>query len=1103
MTIDTKNKKEYYHLRDRAFISYNFYKKYINQEPPFGKLGLLTYLRTYSRFITKLNRREKWCEVVLRVVEYNIGLDTITPYNELKKEAEQLFDDLFNFRTFLSGRTYWIGGTEVTDKNGSAIFNCTFRQINNISAFSETYYWLLLGAGVGFSVEDKCIKQLPDFENKLKLVHKNYEWKNNDVKNTTLNGEPFSIEDLQISDSNFKQKIYQILKQTHHKNPIIIEVGDSKEGWTATLRLLLTLYSYTFPNSNIPQIVINYDNVRPAGERLKTFGGRASGHEALKLTISKIQKCIETRTQNNRLNSVQVTDIVCFIAEGVVAGGVRRSALIALGDSNDHKFINMKKDLFYDESLSEFRSSRTKSNNSVMIYNKPTYKELEQIVEPIKTNGDPGFVFIGNAQKKRKDVKGGNPCMEIFLDNKQCCNLTSNNLNAFVKKDENDKNYFDYDDFYRAYRLIVRAGSRMTLVNQWHKDWDKIQKRDRLLGVSMTGIMDAFIALGVENNLEWQGKFYRQMRGFARQTADEYHDSLGIARSASITTIKPEGCYESHHLRATENGLLRVDEIGNVNEEGFTNVTSNINTTNKDKISKVYNNGLSEVIKITLNNGREINCTKSHPLSVNNKWVVANNLKVGDILDVELGTYQNKDNFNLETYNIEYQNLQKNELSFPKTTSEELAWWLGAFYANGSVQTGTNKVNAIRLCCQHYDICALFKNLSEKLFGVTANLTKDSTKEMFIVDFRSVDLNKWLELNNLQKTKDFEIPYAIRCSSQNTILSFITGYLDNDGCFKNKTCTITTKNEDFARQLQEVGEAVGLSFSCYKYTRTTTKTIGTYCDLQLSRTFSNNYGIDYVNLHSIKVNLFSRPIEKTDRVRKQPYQIKSIELKDEEVETFDIEVENNHWYWQGCIKSHNSLSQLPTVSSGIHLPYSHQYQRAIRFSTHDPMSEAMKEMGMQPIPENGQGDELYNKNCDTWIFKFPIRTETKIRQIDEPAVLQLERYKTAMQNYIESHNVSITVNVDKNEWNNVIDWLDKNYDYVGGIALLNKFDPEKISHPNLPYQPKTESEIEQMEKNMPALKEEELINKIAFWENEEEEYEIKEDGCSGGACPVR
>lgn len=739
MTITKKSKKEYYHLRRRKFIDYTFYKKYIDLEPPFGELGLITYLRTYSRFIPTLNRREKWCEVILRIVEYNIGLDKKTPHEELKVEAKELFDDLFNLRTFLSGRTYWIGGTNVTDNNGSAIFNCTFRQINDISAFSETYYWLLLGAGVGFSVENKCIKQLPDFKNKLKLVHKNYEWKKNNVKNTTLNDTPFALDDLTSSDNDFKQKIFQTLKRSYHKNPIIIEVGDSKEGWATTLRLLLTLYCYTFPNSNIPQILIDYDNVRPVGERLKTFGGRASGHTALKSTLSKIQKCIETRTQKNRLDSVQVTDIVCFIAEGVVAGGVRRSSLISLGDVDDIKFINMKKDLFYDESLSEFRSSRTKSNNSVMIYEKPTHKELEKIIETIKTNGDPGFYFIGNLQKKRKEVKGTNPCAEIALDNKQCCNLTSSNLNAFVKKDENDEVYFDYDDFLRAYRLIVRAGSRMTLVNQWHKDWDKIQKRDRLLGVSMTGIMDAFIKLGLENNLEWQSRFYNEIKEIARQTANEYHDFLGISRSKSVTTTKPEG----------------------------------------------------------------------------------------------------------------------------------------------------------------------------------------------------------------------------------------------------------------------------------------------------------------------------------------------------------------------------SLSQLPTVSSGIHVPYASQYQRAIRFSTHDPMSEAMKEMGMQPIPENGQGDELYNKDCDTWIFKFPIRTSTKIRQIDEPALLQLERYKTAMQNYIESHNVSITVNVDENEWNDVINWLDENYDYVGGIALLNKFDPEKVSHPNLPYQPKTESEIEEMEKYIPNLKEEEFINKIAFWETEDEEYEIKEDGCYGGFCPIR
>ncbi len=127
----------------------------------------------------------------------------------------------------------------------------------------------------------------------------------------------------------------------------------------------------------------------------------------------------------------------------------------------------------------------------------------------------------------------------------------------------------------------------------------------------------------------------------------------------------------------------------------------------------------------------------------------------------------------------------------------------------------------------------------------------------------------------------------------------------------------------------------------------------------------------------------------------------------------------------------------------------------------------------------------------------------KIRQIDEPAVTQLKRYQTAMQNYIESHNVSITVNVDKHEWNDVIDWVDNNYEDIGGIALLNKFDPEKQSHPNLPYVPSNEETIKLMEKQMPQLKEEDLIVQISHYEDNDEEYEIIETSCSTGTCPVR
>jgi hypothetical protein len=200
------------------------------------------------------------------------------------------------------------------------------------------------------------------------------------------------------------------------------------------------------------------------------------------------------------------------------------------------------------------------------------------------------------------------------------------------------------------------------------------------------------------------------------------------------------------------------------------------------------------------------------------------------------------------------------------------------------------------------------------------------------------------------------------------------------------------------------------------------------------------------------------------------------------------------------IKPEGTISQLPTVSSGIHRNYSPYYFRRIRFSKTDPLSHSLRAMGVEPEPEHGEGSL---ENSHTWVFAFPIKTNAEIRQIDEPSLVQLERYKVAQQEWIESHNVSITVNVDKNEWDKVVDWTYDNFDIIGGVSFLPKFDPNYTSHPLLPYQPADKEMVSRLENQMPRLNEEELILEIAKLENEQEEYKILEENCSSGGCPIR
>lgn len=493
--------------------------------------------------------------------------------------------------------------------------------------------------------------------------------------------------------------------------------------WTKALDIFLQAYS----NTDIEIININYNNVRPEGERLKTFGGRASGHRPLKLMFEEIEDRIKN-TLDGVIDPVTAMDIMNSIAKAIVVGGVRRSSQIVFGDVDDTKYIDAKKNLFFDSTKAKYKSTRVLSNNSIHLWQKPSWNKLVSIFDTIKNNGEPGLYIAENAAKRRPNYKGSNPCGEVLLDSNGVCNLTTTNLVNFVLSDGN----WDKDKLFRVTKLSVRMGSRITLVDMWDKEWDYIQKRDRLLGVSLTGIVDAYNLLNDEAKKDFPN-LIKQLKEISREEADKYHDELGIPRSLLVTTNKPEG----------------------------------------------------------------------------------------------------------------------------------------------------------------------------------------------------------------------------------------------------------------------------------------------------------------------------------------------------------------------------SLSQLPTVSSGIHAPYSPYYYRRVRVSKTDPVSKALLDLGLKAVPENDQGDDINSDKCNTLVFTIPIKTSASIRAIDESAIEQLERYKLFITNYVE-HTVSVTITVADDEWDDVTQWVWDNWEYCIGIAFLPRFDPSEADspYPNMPYESITKKQYYDIE-----LDEDKFIELISKYEMEHEEHELEYD-CKTG-CPVR
>jgi ribonucleoside-diphosphate reductase alpha chain len=448
----------------------------------------------YSRYLDDQGRREHWNETVARYFDFmtkNLKEKnnyTLTP--ELRAELEEA---VVNLDVVPSMRAIMTAGPALERQNVAA-FNCSYLPIDDPKAFDEAMYILLCGTGVGFSVEQQYVKQLPEVPDKL-----------------------FDSETT-------------------------IVVSDSKEGWAKSLRQLLALlYSGEIPKFDLSK-------VRPQGARLKTFGGRASGPKPLedlfKFVIGKFKAAA-----GRKLSSLESHDILCKIGEVVVVGGVRRSAMISLSDLSDDKMAHAKAGNWWDG-----QGQRALANNSATYEEKPSIgqfmREWTSIYE--SHSGERGIFNRDASQKQaakngRRDSTydfGTNPCSEIILRPYQFCNLSS----CIVRSDDT------LDTLERKIRLATILGTfQATLTNfpYLRKVWQKNTEEEALLGVSMTGILDNAL-LNNPDDVELP-KRLEKLKDVAVSVNAEFATAVGINQSVAVTAIKPEGTVSQ--LCSTASGI--------------------------------------------------------------------------------------------------------------------------------------------------------------------------------------------------------------------------------------------------------------------------------------------------------------------------------------------------------------------------------------------------------------------------------------------------------------------------------------------------------------------------------------------------------------------
>jgi len=427
----------------------------------------------YARWREDEGRRESWSETVSRYISNIVH----TKVDE--KTTNEIEQAILGLEVMPSMRSMMTAGP-AADRDNTCMYNCSYLPVDDPKSFDEAMFILLCGTGVGFSVERQFVQKLPD------------------------------IPELYDSDT-------------------MIVVKDSKEGWAKAFRQLLALlWAGEIPKWDVSA-------VRPAGSRLKTFGGRASGPAPL-IDLFNFSIKIFKDAQGRKLSSIECHDIMCKIGEVVVVGGVRRSAMISLSNLSDDRMRHAKSGKWWDN-----EPQRALANNSVSYTEKPDaisfMREWMALVE--SGSGERG-IFNREASKKqaakygRRDPNyefGCNPCSEIILRPYQFCNLTE----VVVRVTDT------YDDLARKVKLATILGTIQATFTKFpylRKVWQRNTEEERLLGVSLTGIMDNPLMTTKNKGLE---KTLANLRSVAEETNRKYADILGIAQSVSITCVKPSG----------------------------------------------------------------------------------------------------------------------------------------------------------------------------------------------------------------------------------------------------------------------------------------------------------------------------------------------------------------------------------------------------------------------------------------------------------------------------------------------------------------------------------------------------------------------------------
>ena len=421
-------------------------------------LSDLTVYMKYAKYIPELNRRETWEELVTRNMNMHIK-----KYPLLEKEIRENYKLVYDKKVLPSMRSLQFGGKPI-EISPNRIYNCAYVPIDHLDSFAEAMFLLLGGTGVGYSVQKHHVDRLPE---------------------------------IRKPNENRKRRFL---------------IGDSIEGWGDSIKVLFK--SYFGYQSSTPEF--DFSDIRPKGARLVTSGGKAPGPQPLKDCLHKIQGMLDAKNDGEKLTSIEVHDMVCHIADAVLAGGIRRAALISLFSADDQEMISSKSGSWW-----EHNPQRGRANNSaVLVRHKVTKEFFMDLWKRVEASGagEPGIYLTND-----KDW-GTNPCCEIALRPNQFCNLCEVNVSDLDSQE-------DFNNRVKVASFIGTLQAGYTDFHYLRDVWKRTTEKDALIGVSMTGIGSGTVL----------GYNMKNAANIVKDENERVSKLIGINRSARTTTVKPAG----------------------------------------------------------------------------------------------------------------------------------------------------------------------------------------------------------------------------------------------------------------------------------------------------------------------------------------------------------------------------------------------------------------------------------------------------------------------------------------------------------------------------------------------------------------------------------